>query len=411
MESISLYDLNEYIRRVIALNIPEALWVRCEIAQLKPSRGHFYLELVEKQLEDNENDGLRAQAQAVIWQRTHQRLLRKNGSELNYLLQEGMEVLLKVEVDFHEQYGLKLVIQDIDPTYTLGKMELKRRAILKELKAQNLMNKNGGIPLPLVLQRIAVISSEKAAGYQDYLQHLSQNDYQYAFKNELFPAAMQGVNTEKEILKQLKKIERRKAEFDSIIIIRGGGAKLALATFDNLELAKAVANASLPVFTGIGHDMDETVLDKVANLALKTPTAVADFFIHRTLQFESLLMNTGVKLKETVQDILQNQITVLSQLTQSLDFQSNKTIGQAAQMLDFIETEMPRLVQYRFKTAAKELDNLEKMVSFLSPEATLKRGFSLTTKNGKIVKSSKELKKGTVIKTHFLDGKIESEIK
>jgi len=411
LESISLYDLNEYIRRVIALNIPEALWVRCEIAQLKPSRGHFYLELVEKQLEDNENDGLRAQAQAVIWQRTHQRLLRKNGSELNYLLQEGMEVLLKVEVDFHEQYGLKLVIQDIDPTYTLGKMELKRRAILKELKAQNLMNKNGGIPLPLVLQRIAVISSEKAAGYQDYLQHLSQNDYQYAFKNELFPAAMQGVNTEKEILKQLKKIERRKAEFDSIIIIRGGGAKLALATFDNLELAKAVANASLPVFTGIGHDMDETVLDKVANLALKTPTAVADFFIHRTLQFESLLMNTGVKLKETVQDILQNQITVLSQLTQSLDFQSNKTIGQAAQMLDFIETEMPRLVQYRFKTAAKELDNLEKMVSFLSPEATLKRGFSLTTKNGKIVKSSKELKKGTVIKTHFLDGKIESEIK
>lgn len=410
MESISLYDLNEYIRRVIALNIPEALWVRCEIAQLKPSRGHFYLELVEKQAEDSVDDGLKAQAQAVIWQRTHQRLLRKNGSELNYLLQEGMEVLLKVEVDFHEQYGLKLIIQDIDPTYTLGKMELKRRAILKELKARNLMDKNSQIPLPLVLQRIAVISSEKAAGYQDYLQHLSQNEYQYAFKNELFPAAMQGVNTEKEILKQLKKIERRKTEFDSIIIIRGGGAKLDLATFDNLELAKAVANASLPVFTGIGHDIDETVLDKVAHLALKTPTAVADFFIHRALQFESMLMNIGVGLKEEIQKILQNQNAVLNQVTQSLDFQSNKTVGQAQQMLDFIEAEMPRLLQYRFKTANKELGNLEKMVSFLSPEATLKRGFSLTTKDGKIVKNSKNLKKGTVIETHFFDGKVKSEI-
>ncbi len=410
LESISLYDLNEYIRRVIALNLPEAMWVRCEIAQLKPSRGHFYLELVEKQDENSGNDGLKAQAQAVIWNRTHQRLLRKNGTELNYLLQEGMEVLLKVEVDFHEQYGLKLVIQDIDPTYTLGKMELKRRTILKTLKELELMDKNSAISLPLVLQNIAVISSEKAAGYQDYLQHLSQNDYKYAFKNELFPAAMQGVNTEKEMLKQLKKIERRKTEFDCIIIIRGGGAKLDLAAFDNLELAKAVAKSSLPVFTGIGHDVDETVLDKVAHLSLKTPTAVADFFIHRILQFESHLLNVGLGLKESVQQVLQTQESTLKQLTQTLDFQANKTIAQAKQMLDFIEMEMPRTVKYRFEKEDKKLENLEQLISFLSPEMTLKRGFTLTTKDGKIVKNKAKLKKGEVIETHFADGKVKSEI-
>ncbi|MFT6360704.1 MAG: exodeoxyribonuclease VII large subunit [Saprospiraceae bacterium] len=410
MESISLYDLNEYIRRVIALNLPEAMWVRCEIAQLKPSRGHFYLELVEKQDENNLSGSLKAQAQAVIWNRTHQRLLRKNGAELNYLLQDGMEVLLKVEVDFHEQYGLKLVIQDIDPTYTLGKLELKRRAILKTLKEQNLMAKNGEISLPLVLQKIAIISSERAAGYQDYLQHLSQNDYQYAYKNELFPAAMQGLNTEKEILKQLKKIERQSADFDCIIIIRGGGAKLDLAAFDNLELAKAVANSSLPVFTGIGHDIDETVLDKVAHLSLKTPTAVADFFIHRMLQFESHLLNIGLGLKEAVNQLLQTQDTQLKQLTQTIDFQSNKTISQAQQMLDFIEIELPRTVKYRFEKEESKLENLKKLVSFLSPEATLKRGFSLTTKDGEIVKNKAKLKQGDVIETHFVDGKVKSEV-
>jgi exodeoxyribonuclease VII large subunit len=410
LESISLYDLNEYIRRVIALNLPEAMWVRCEIAQLKPSRGHFYLELVEKQDENNLSGSLKAQAQAVIWNRTHQRLLRKNGAELNYLLQDGMEVLLKVEVDFHEQYGLKLVIQDIDPTYTLGKLELKRRAILKTLKEQNLMAKNGEISLPLVLQKIAIISSEKAAGYQDYLQHLSQNDYQYAYKNELFPAAMQGLNTEKEILKQLKKIERQSADFDCIIIIRGGGAKLDLAAFDNLELAKAVANSSLPVFTGIGHDIDETVLDKVAHLSLKTPTAVADFFIHRMLQFESHLLNIGLGLKEAVNQLLQTQDTQLKQLTQTIDFQSNKTISQAQQMLDFIEIELPRTVKYRFEKEESKLENLKKLVSFLSPEATLKRGFSLTTKDGEIVKNKAKLKQGDVIETHFVDGKVKSEV-
>lgn len=410
MESISLFDLNEYIRRVIALNLPEAMWVRCEIAQLKPSRGHFYLELVEKQDENSGNDGLKAQAQAVIWKRTHQRLLRKNGTELNYLLQDGMEVLLKVEVDFHEQYGLKLVIQDIDPTYTLGKMELKRRAILKTLKELELMNKNADIALPIVIQNVAVISSEKAAGYQDYLQHLSQNDYQYAFKNELFPAAMQGVNTEKEILKQLKKINRRKADFDCIIIIRGGGAKLDLAAFDNLELAKAVANATLPVFTGIGHDVDETVLDKVAHLSLKTPTAVADFFIHRILQFESHLLNVGLGLKESVQQVLQTQESQLKQLAQTIDFQANKNIAQVKQMLDFIEMEIPRTVKYHFEKEENKLNNLEKLVSFLSPESTLKRGFTLTTKDGKIIKTKAELKKGEVVETHFLDGAVESKI-
>jgi len=408
LESISLHDLNEYIRRVIALNVPEPLWVRCEIAQIKPSRGHFYLELVEKR---EEEEGLKAQASAVVWNRTYRKLLKKTGNELNYLLQDGMEVLLKVEVDFHEQYGLKLVVQDIDPTYTLGKMELKRRAIFQELERLDLLKKNKQLSLPTILQRIAVISSEQAAGFQDYFEHLAGNEYGYTFHNHLFPTAMQGVNVEKEMLHQFKTILKQKESFDCIIIIRGGGAKLDLAAFDNLELAKTVATSPLPVFTGIGHDVDETILDKVAHLALKTPTAVADFFINRSLQYEASLMNGGLNLKETVQQILKEKDNQLNQFSQHLHFQSNKLMAQQKQMLDFIENELPRTLKFLFQKKKNQLENLDQLVQFLHPEATLKRGFTLTTKEGLILKSKVNLKKGEVIETHFADGKIESKIK
>ena len=410
MESISLFDLNEHIRRIVALNLPEAIWVRCEIAQVKPSRGHFYLELVEKSDEDSANNDLKAQAQAIIWSRTHHRLLKKNGQELNYLLQDGMEVLLKVEVDFHEQYGLKLVVEDIDPTYTLGRMELKRRSILKTLSELGLLEKQKSLSLPLVCQSIAVISSENAAGYQDYRQHLNQNEYQFAFKNELFSAALQGVNAEKEILQQLKKIERRKVDFDCIIIIRGGGAKLDLTAFDNLELAKAIANASLPVITGIGHEIDENILDKVAYLSLKTPTAVADFFIHQSMHLAGQLMTLSLLLKETVDAVLKTKDSQLIQLMQSVDYQSNKIIGRAKQMLDFIEIELPRSVRHRFEKEADQLANWTNLINFLSPEATLKRGFTLTTRDGKIVKNREELNDGEIIETHFYDGKVSSKL-
>ena len=172
-ESYSLFELNTFFRRIFALNLPDLIWVRCEIAQVNQSRGHYYLDLIEKG-EGPQN--IIARLDAVIWQKTYRKILRKRGSELNYLLQDGMEVQLSVKVDFHEQYGLKLIIEDIDPTYTLGKMELKRRETIRVLKDLDLLRKNSQLLLPDVLQKVAVLSSERAAGFQDYLEHLVNNE-------------------------------------------------------------------------------------------------------------------------------------------------------------------------------------------------------------------------------------------
>ena len=189
MKTYSLFELNEFIRRIIALNLAEALWVQGEFAQVSESRGHYYINLIQKEDDNNE---IIAQASAILWAKDFRRLKREKGKTLNQLLQSGLQVLIKVRADFHERYGLKLIIEDIDPSYTLGQLELQRRAIIEKLHKEKLLHKNNQHPLPYVLQRIAVVSSSTAAGYQDFLKQLNNNPYGYTFNNKLFPAAVQG---------------------------------------------------------------------------------------------------------------------------------------------------------------------------------------------------------------------------
>ena len=276
MQSYSLFELNEYVRRVFALNFQEAIWVRCEIAQINASRGHFYLNLIEK---SSEKETVIAQSSAILWAGQYRQLRRKYKKLLDSLLQNGIAILIQVKVDFDERYGLKLLIEDIDPSYTVGQMELKRQAILETLLKKGLLEVNSRIRLPKAIQRIAIISSESAAGLQDYLNHLAINAYGYQFSNQLFSAAMQGANVEKEVLQQLKKIALLKENYDVVIIIRGGGSKLDLAAFDNLELGMAIAKFPLPVLVGIGHEIDETILDRVAHTSLKTQPPLQTFLL------------------------------------------------------------------------------------------------------------------------------------
>lgn len=407
MQTYSLFELNEFIRRILALNLADEIWLRCEMAQVSFSRGHYYLDLVEKA---EEGDSVIAQSSAVLWGGNYKKLLRKVGAELNYLLQEGMEVQLLVKVDFHERYGLKLVIKDIDPTYTLGKLELKRRETIRELKKLDLLEKNARQALTKVVQRIAVISSERAAGYQDFLEQLAGNDYAYAFNHQLFESAMQGQKVEEEMITQLKKIEKQKKNFDCIVIIRGGGARLDLSAFDSLELCKCIANCSLPILTGIGHDVDETVVDMVAFKALKTPTAVADFLIHRNLQFESEMMQLGMILNSIATESLQAEVLLLQKLEQELSFQTERLLFKQNQMLDYIEQELPKVVKRKYKQEVQQLENLETVVKLLSPDTALRRGFTITSKNGKALQSKEGVKEGDVLKTKFWDGEVESRV-
>ena len=405
MKSFSLYEINEYLRRVVALNFQDALWVRCEIAQLNIARGHYFIDLVEKE------ETIKAKASAILWAKNFRKLKSTVGGDLENILQEGMEVMLKLRIEFNELYGTRYFIEDIDPNYTLGQLEMQRRQVILNLKAAGLLQKNKVIPLPTVLQRIAVISSKTAAGYQDYLKQLELNSFGYSFDNQLFVTSVQGVYVEEELIRQLKNIEFSKNDFDAVVIIRGGGAKLDLLAFDNENICRAVANFPLPVLTGIGHDIDETVLDIVAHSALKTPTAVADFLINHNLFFENKLLQTGAELQSLIQLRIQEENFILQNAEQVLRLRSKSTINTASQMIQYIENEIPRNVNYFFKTKKEELKHLEEKYELMSPEATLKRGFSITSVDGKIIRSKKEVKKGEEITTQLQNGEIKSQIK
>lgn len=407
MKSVTLFELNEYIRRIFALNLPEAIWISCEIAQVNESRGHCFLELVQKSaLEEN----IVAQASAVIWQNNLRQLRKKIGVTFDSLLRDGMEVMLKARIDFNERYGFKLIIEDIDPAYTLGKLELKRRQTIEQLRQQGLLEKQGLLSLPTVLQRIAIISSERAAGYQDFTQQLEHNSYHYKFQLHFFQSAMQGDLVESEMIKQLKIITKTKENFDCIVIIRGGGARLDLNAFDNFKLCKAIAECQLPVLTGIGHDVDETVLDLVAHAALKTPTAVADYIIHRNVQFENILINLGTQLKLITVQKLKNQEILLNNVSKNIQFQFKNKITKQQQQLDFIQNVIPRQINYNLQSAKQNLDTLEKMTKLLNVEATLQRGFALISKNANIVRSIQEVTSGDTLTIRLANGKFTSKV-
>jgi len=396
------------MRQVVALNFPEALWVRCEIAQLSKSRGHVFLDLVEKS--ESENEPV-AQASAAIWQNAYKRLQTKLGvANLDALLQAGAEVLLKVKVEFHERYGLKLVIEDIDPSYTLGKLEQRRRQMYEQLQAQGLIGKNAALPLRPVLQRLAVISSETAAGYQDFLQHLAENLYGYAFKTSFFAAAMQGTQVEAEVLKQLRAVQRRAGSFDAVVIIRGGGAKLDLAGFDSLALCQAIADFPLPVFTGIGHDVDETLVDLVAHTALKTPTAVADFLLQHNLHFEGQLVELSQFLRYSASESLHAAQLQLQAGLQALHTAPKLFLARQKDQIERVAVEIPRILGYQQREHWQKLEQMEQICQLLSIEGTLQRGFSLAFKNGKPHATATQTQRGDALDIQFKDGTIRTVV-
>jgi len=403
----TLFDLNEHVRRVLALNLPDALWVRAEIAQVNESRGHFYLSLVEK---GGAKDDILAQAEAVIWQQTARQLQFQLGKVWRGLLSAGVEVLLKVRVEFHERYGFKLLIQDIDPAYTLGKLELERRNTIRQLQEAGLLDQNQRLPLPLVLQRVAVLSSQKAAGFQDFWKHLQDNRYGYGFSMVLFPVAVQGEQAEQEVLAQLKKIKAKHRNFDCLVVIRGGGARLDLTAFDSFEVCAQMARLPLPMFSGIGHDADETVLDLVAHTSLKTPTAVADFLIGHNLHFESMLVQLQLSIRDSLWKSFETANRSIAHLEQQVDLAIRQKIRSEQQALRSMEDLIPILFHRQLRESALALQQQEALVGLLSVENTLKRGFTLTTKAGKIVRSAAVLKPGERITTYFPDGHADSEV-
>ncbi|MBP7272886.1 MAG: exodeoxyribonuclease VII large subunit [Saprospiraceae bacterium] len=405
MESVSLFELNEYLRRVVALNFTQALWVTAEISQLNSSKGHYYLDLLQK---DNSTDLIVAQAQAVIWAGQMVTIRRKLGDDLAAILQEGMQVLIQITVDFHERYGLKLVIQDIDLSYSIGQMYLQRKRIIEALLHEGLIEKNARLSLPTVLQRIAIISSERAAGYQDFIKQLTQNPYRYRFSYRLFQATMQGNTLEGEVVAQLENIARQAEQFDVVVIIRGGGAKLDLASFDSLPLGRAIANMNLPVITGIGHDIDETIADLVAHQSLKTPTAVAEFIVQRNVQYEATMEGFYAAIQQYIEQHIRQEHFDLQQAEQLIPLYVQQLLKDHQVELQHKELSAQQALGKTLKSEEQQLRFLEQSVAFLSLENTLQRGFSITLCNGKVITDSQQVAHGNRLTTLLRESEITS---
>ena len=280
-EWVSLYELNRLVREVIETEMPREYWVEAELSECRESRGHCYMELIEK---DSQSATPIARASAKCWASKWSVVRPYFERTTGQVLHAGMKVLLKVYAQFHEAYGFSWIVTDIDPTYTLGDMARKRQEIIRQLKEEGIFDLQKELELPLFCQHIAVISSETAAGYGDFCNQLADNPYGFQFRTQLFPAIMQGEGVEQSIIAALNRIYESQSNhnsqvsilnshFDCVVIIRGGGATSDMSGFDTLALAENVANFPLPIITGIGHDRDESILDMVSHTRVKTPTA------------------------------------------------------------------------------------------------------------------------------------------
>ncbi len=407
METYSLFKLNEYIRRVIALNFDDTVWINAEISQVSLSRGNYYLQLIEK---EEGSDRIIAQASAIIWNKKTYFLRRKFNDLFDSILDTGNEIRVKIKVDFSERYGLSLVIEDLDASYTLGKAELVKQEILQRLQKENLIERNGMLTLPLALQRIAVISSGTAAGYKDFLSHLQKNSYGYHFDTTLFASAMQGSNVEHELIAALDAIEDEEKTFDCVVIIRGGGSKLDLAAFDNYEIAKRIANAKYPIITGIGHDIDSSITDLVSHTDVKTPTAVADFIIERSLHLESRFLDIGLKIQIALRETLNENAKLLESKKEQLVLAASMTQQRQFQHLNEFNLRLENESAKLLVAQSSFLDSVAQQVELLSPQNVLNRGFSILRQNGRVLNSVKNVVKDADLEVELADGKLRSKL-
>lgn len=408
MKSYSLFELNEFIRRTLMLNLADPIWISCEIAQINLSKGNYYLELIQK---SETGEEIIARTAAIIWQKKYYSLRANLGKELETILQDGMAILAKFRVDFHERYGLKLVVEEIDLSYSLGKLALQRRDTVQQLEALDLLGKNAALGLAPVLQNIAVISSHRAAGYQDFKSQLQQNEWGFHFKLNLFSAAVQGVFAPEEMLLQLKKINGMAEYYDAVVIIRGGGAKLDLMAFDDFDLCKMVAHMKLPVLTGIGHDVDDTVMDLVAHTSLKTPTAVASYLIDWNLHYEAQLLQYGKVIGQLAAEKISGATFHLRSITQKIQLLSQGQLAKKTQALAYKEKELIPSVRNFLKLKQQQVRGVDNQLRILDPQATLQRGYSLTTQDGIIIKNPERVADGTEITTHFEKATLKSIVK
>jgi len=449
---LSLFELNKTIQDSIREAFPDTYWVTGEISELKiNASGHCYIELIEK---DSLTDKIIARARAIIWAYTYRMLGPYFELTTGRALSAGLKVLLSVSVQFHELYGFSLLVNDIDPTYTIGDLARRKAETIARLEKEGVLYMNRELPFPLVPQRIAVVSSKTAAGYQDFIDQLVNNDYGFRYDITLFPAVMQGEEAPSSLIGALEKIAGKAEKYDVVVIVRGGGAQSELSIFDDYRLASHVAQFPLPVLTGIGHEKDEPVLDIVAHRRLKTPTAVAGFILDQTLLFDNRLDEAADKITDLVRSILNEENDLLADLSvripllvrsllhehsaslektvtellvasnRMLSAGKNYLAGRISETghstLRFLARKSSRTEIYSILIASSARNYLEKnkhrlelsqnTIALADPQKLLEKGYSITYYNGQILKTCRSVVPGNVLITRLADGKVQSTV-
>ncbi len=431
----------------------ERFWVVAEVIGLKVSRGHCYLQLAEK---DEINITPKAEFRGIIWASAFEKLHKRFVQETDGDLREQLQILICVEVQFHERYGLSLIVHDLDPSYTLGQLELERRKTIERLKQEGIFELNRNRKLPEVIQRIAVISAKDSRGYEDFIKRLVENNYRYHFKVKLFPSLLQGDLAATDIIAKLIEIYEQLIveEFDAVLIVRGGGGASSLGCFNDYSLARAVARFPLPIITGIGHSANQSIVDEVANLAVITPTDAAVFLVNHNANFESVIISLWQEMEGRLTEQIDTEKIFLNDAGSLLSSNSKFALKNEQQLLDYTllnfrtnvsskinqeqselkfiihkisssenyisdsqlrelklnHQELLRLSKSTLNSQEDLFKSIENKIRILDPLNVLKRGYSYTLKDDQLISDLTLLSIGDNIKTVFANGELNSTI-
>ena len=403
MKPITLQELNQRVAELVNDAFQEAIWVTAELTDVRVAQnGHCYMQLVQK---DQRRGSMLAFANAHIWANRWWLIRDSFLQQTGQAFQSGLKVMLCVQVTMHEVYGYALNIVDVDPSYTLGEMARRRIEILNQLKADGVIDMNRELPMPILPQRIAVISAAGAAGYGDFCHQLADNEWGIKFYEHLFPAVMQGNQTEQSVIAALERIYEHQDLFDVAVIIRGGGSTGDLASFDSYDIATCVANFPLPVITGIGHDRDQTVLDRVAHTSVKTPTAAAALLIDRMAEQMQCLDELIQTVTDHTRGRIERESLRLAQLTNAVRG-SHISLGQQLNRLTLLNERIKLMTQQRIAGDRQRLKYMEKAIRLVQPDNILKRGFSIVRAEGKAIHNASEVKAGTVLEIETANGRL-----
>lgn len=405
-QHITLRELQRRVKSALEGQFALPLWVSAEISEIKVNySGHCYLELVEK---GGDNGVPTAQARAVVWRSNYPRIAGYFEAETGQRLAAGIRILAKVLVTYHELYGFSLQITDIDPSYTLGDMERQRQQTIAQLQQDGVWDMNREAPMPAIVQRIAVVSSANAAGYQDFCKELEKSPYRFTLT--LFDAFMQGAAAEESIVEALCGVAARPEDFDAVVLIRGGGSRSDLNCFNAYRLCAHVAQFPLPVVTGIGHDKDISVADMVAHTAFKTPTAVAGWLVGRMSETEGWLDCAALQLHDMTKAAMHASEVRLERLSGEVRRLSGELLTRQALRLEHFTGLLPDAARDFLARQGVRLGNAAELIAGRSPERILRLGFAVLRAGGRAVTSAGSVAAGEQVEIEVSDGRINATV-